>query len=93
LGYAAGVEVFAEEGLATTAEEAVIALGLMIAIVMGAGINRLVNAAVSQDRQKKLTVMPTSATQRSPSAKPLTFFPIWTTLPMASWPGMSWCCC
>jgi len=52
LGYAAGVEVFAEEGLATTAEEAVIALGLMIAIVMGAGINRLVNAAVSQDRQK-----------------------------------------
>lgn len=40
---------------------------------------------------KKLAVMPTSATQRSPMAKPLTFLPISTMLPTASWPGMSYC--
>ena len=38
---------------------------------------------------RELTVMPTSATQRSPMAKSFTFFPISTMCPMASWPGIS----
>ena len=33
--------------------------------------------------------MPTSATMRSPISKSLTFLPFSTTLPIASWPGIS----
>ena len=40
--------------------------------------------------RKQLTVIPTSATQRSPMEKPFTFLPISTMVPIASCPGMSW---
>lgn len=40
-------------------------------------------------RYQALTVIPTSATHRSPMAKPFTFLPIFTIDPMASWPGIS----
>lgn len=41
-------------------------------------------------QRKGLTVIPTSATQRSPMEKPLTFLPISTTVPIASCPGISY---
>lgn len=40
---------------------------------------------------QEFTVMPTSATQRFPIEKSLTFLPMATMVPIASWPGMSYC--
>jgi hypothetical protein len=37
-----------------------------------------------------LTVIPTSATQRSPTLKPLTSLPTVSATPTASWPGISY---
>ena len=68
-------EVLAEQGFSTTAVETLIAL-------KGQGVSACVDrlAVIPAAR----TVMPTSATQRSPLEKPSTSLPISTATPTAS---------
>ena len=72
-------EVLAEQGLATTTVETLVALEgrYMIRVSKYAEANTL-------------TVIPTSATQRSPFWKPWTSLPTSTATPTASWPGISY---
>jgi hypothetical protein len=73
-------EVLAEQGLATATIETLVALEG----------RRTVRVSHSVETNFTLTVIPTSATQRSPFWKPWTSLPTSTATPTASWPGMSY---
>lgn len=84
-GDSARLKILAQHGFASSAVEAVIALSTKKRRVH----EDMQPATTSNDENLVRTEIPTSATTRSPIWKSLTFFPISTTFPIASWPGMS----
>jgi hypothetical protein len=77
-GDAFSLEVLTQDRIPASAVEAVVTLAFRTSFP-----SRLSSVG-------RLTVMLTSATQRSPTSNPSTSLPIATTFPIVSWPRMSW---